>query len=144
MDMKNTFNRYYFTNMQVFGALLFCHILMASVPFIRWQSDGYFSLILFFQACIAMPLIMYVIFIVLLGSWLFEKVVISTKGIEILFFKKSIKKIDWDVILSIEKTCHMKNPALKIQLSNEEEIYLDDRKPIRQAIEFYSGKQFEI
>lgn len=139
--MKNKFNRYYFLNVQSFGALLFCHILMTSVPFIRWQSDGYFSLILFFQACIVMPIVMYLIYVGILGYWVFQKVVIKNEGIEILFFKKSIKKVDWNTILSIEKTCHMKNPALKIELPNNEAIYLDNRKPIRRAIEFYSGKQ---
>ena len=73
--------------------------------------------------------------------WVFRKVVINNEGIEIFQFKKCIKKVDWDMILSIEKACHHRNPGLKNQLPNEEEIYLDDRKPIRQAIEFYSGKQ---
>ena len=141
--MKNKFNRYYFLNIQSFGALLFCHILMTSVPFVRWQSDGYFSLILFFQAGIILPLVMYITFTGLLGYWAFQKVVIGAKGIEILLFKKCIKKIDWDEILSIEKTSHMKNPALEIELLNEEVIYLDNRKPIRQAIEFYFGKQIK-
>ena len=139
--MKNKFNLNYFTNVYLFGTLMFCHILTISVPLVRWQSDGYFSLILFFQACIALPLMMYVVFIVVGIDLIFQKVVISTKGIEILFFKKSIKKIDWDTILSIEKTSHNRNPALKIQLPNEEAIYLDNRKQIRQAIEFYSGMQ---
>ena len=140
--MKNKFNRYYFLYIQSFGALLFCHILMTSVPFVRWQSDGYFSLILFFQAGIILPLVMYITFTGLLGYWVFQKVVIGAKGIEILLFKKCIKKIDWDEILSIEKTSHMKNPALKIELQNAEVIYLDNRKTIRKAIEFYSNRTF--
>lgn len=140
-SMKNKFSRYYFLNVQTFGVLLFCHILMASVSFIRWKSDGYFSLILFFQTYIVMPIIMYIICVAILGYWVFQKAVIEKEGIEILFFKKSIKKVDWNTILSIEKTSHMKNPALKIELQNDEVIYLDNRKPIRRAIEFYSGKQ---
>ena len=136
--MKNKFNRYYFLNMQVFGTLLFVHMLMISVPLIRWQSDGEFSLVLFFQSCIIMPLIMYLIVIALGCYEIFQKIVINNEGIQIFRFKKCIKKVDWDTILSIEKTWHNRNPALKIELPNEEEIYLDDRKPIRRAIEFYS------
>ena len=139
--MKNKFNKYYLLTMQVFGTLLFCHMLMISGPFIRWYRDGEFSFELLLQFGIIMPLMMYV-FCIAVGCYgIFQKVLINNEGIEIFFFKKSIKKVDWDVILSIEKSFHDMNPALKIELPNEEEIYLEDRKPIRQAIEFYSGKQ---
>ena len=97
------------------------------------------SIFLFF-ALSCMPFLVYICFA---PGLTFQKVIINNEGIEIFFFKKSIKKIDWDMILSIEKTCHMKNPALKIELPNEEEMYLDNRKSIREAIQFYSGKQIK-
>ncbi len=139
--MKNKFNRYYFLNMQMFGTLLFVHMLMISVPLICWPSNAEFSLVLFFQICIILPLIPSLMYICLGCYWVFQKVIIYNDGIEIFWFKKCVKKVDWDVILSIEKTSHNKNQALKIELPNEEFIYLDNRKPIRRAIEFYSGKQ---
>lgn len=139
--MKNKFNRYYFLNMQSFGTLLFCHVLMLIVPIYRMFSNEKFSFVLFLQIGIIVPLIMYLTYVAILGFWVFQKVVIDNEGIEIFFFNKSIKKADWNTITSIEKEYHMKNPALKIELSNDEVVYLDNRKPIRQAIEFYYGKQ---
>lgn len=137
--MKNKFNRYYILNMQFSITMLLIHLLTIVAPISYLISGKNINLILFFQICIILPLIPSLVYICLGCYWVFQKVVINNEGIEILFFKKSIKKIDWDTILSIEKTSHMKNPALKIELPNEEAIYLDNRKPIRRAIEFYSN-----
>ena len=138
--MKNKFYLHFFYNLCTFISMLFILALLL-IGILYASSTGNsltFLQIVQFLTLALSPFILYVGF----GCfWVFRKVVINNEGIEIFFFKKCIKKVDWDVILSIEKTSHNRNPALKIELPNEEEIYLDDRKPIRRAIEFYSGKQ---
>ena len=124
--------------MQFSITMLLIHLLTIVAPLSYLISGKNINLMLFFQICIILPLIPSLVYICLGCYWVFQKVVINNEGIEIFQFKKCIKKVDWDIILSIEKACHHRNPGLKIQLPNEEEIYLDDRKPIRRAIEFYS------
>lgn len=140
--MKNKFNRYYFFNIQFCISMLLIHLLTIVAPLSYLISGKNINLLLFFQICIILPLIPSLVYICLGCYWAFQKVVINNEGLEILFFKKCIKKVDWNTILSIEKTSHMKNPALKIELQNAEVIYLDNRKTIRKAIEFYSNRTF--
>lgn len=71
----------------------------------------------------------------------FQKVIINSEGIEIWLFKRCIKKYTWNSISKIENSHHMRNPALKITLQNDEVFYLERRKPIIRVIEFYSNKQ---
>lgn len=121
--------------------MVLIHILMTIVPLGYLISGKNINIILFFQICIILPLIPSLMYICLGCYWAFQKVLINSDGIEIFFFKKSIKKVNWGTVFSITQTNHNKSPSLKIELSNEDVIYLDNRKPIRQAIEFYSGKQ---
>lgn len=139
--MKNKFNRYYFLNMQFSITMLFIHILMIVAPLSYLISGENINLILFFQICIILPLIPSLIYICLGGYWIFQTLTINREGIEIFFFRKSIKKVYWNTIASICKTYHNKSPSLKVALSNGNAIYLDNRKPIIQAIEHYSGKK---
>ena len=141
--MKNKFNRYFFLNMQFSITMVLIHVLMTIAPLAYLISGKNINIILFFQICIILPLIPSLMYICLGCYWVFQKVLINSDGIEILFFNKSIKKVNWDTVLSITQTNHNKSPSLKIELSNEDVIYLDNRKPIRQAIEFYSNKQID-
>ena len=140
--MKNKFYQYFFNNLCLLIGILWLLVLILfaslaysienSLSFTFWELLHVVALaVVPFIGCFS------------LGSyWLLRKVVINYEGIEIYFFRKSIRKIDWNTILSIEKTSHMKNPALKIELQNAEVIYLDNRKAIRKAIEFYSDRTF--
>ncbi len=139
--MKNRFNLYYFLNMQLFITMLLIQTLMIVTPLSYLISGENINLILFFKICIILPLILSLVHICLWGYWIFQTVTINRDGIEIWLFKKCIKKCTWNSVLKIEYSSHMKNPALKITLQNEDVFYLDKRKSIIQAIEFYSNKQ---
>ncbi len=75
--------------------------------------------------------------------WIFQKVIITKEGIQIVFGKKVIKKCIWVEVQVIEEAVVMRNPALRIKLLNGSEIHLDKRKNIMKAIEFYSKKATE-
>lgn len=139
--MKNKFYRYYRANIETVIALVCVHILMLIVPLYRWFVDGKFPFIGFLQFGIIAPLIIYFMCFGFLFFVVFQTVIINSYGIEICLFQKCIKKYSWNKISSIEETWFMGGPALKIISANDDEIYLEKRKVIIQAIEFYSGKQ---
>ena len=70
--------------------------------------------------------------------WIFQMVIINEKGIQIVLFNKIISYYTWQEIESIEETSIMKNPALRIKITNGSEIHLDKRKKIILAIEYYN------
>lgn len=142
--MKNKFFRYYFLNMQFAIAMVFIQVLTMIAPLSALISGDGISIVLFFQICVIAPLIPSFLYACLGCYWAFQKVVINSDGIEIFFLKKSIKKVDWTTVSSIRKTNHNKCPSLEIELSNKDLIYLDNRKPIIRAIEYYSGKNHLI
>ena len=141
--MKNKFNRHFLKNMQTGGTLVFVHILALTVPFIRWYRDGEFSFELFLQFGIIIPFILYLMYFGVGFYCVFQTVIINNEGIEIWLFKKCLKKYPWNKISRIEESWHMRNPALKITLVNDYEIYLEKRKPIIRAIEYYSAIKIE-
>lgn len=71
--------------------------------------------------------------------WIFQTVTLNEeKGIIISLFKKVIKQVSWNEITNIEKTSHLRNPALRFILNNGEYFYLDDRNKIIHQIALYS------
>ena len=86
-------------------------------------------------------LLITILFFIIGFYWIFKMVEIGNCGITIKLMNKTLRDYPWDEISSITKTIYMKNPALKIEIANEKPIYLDDRKSIIRAIEFYSDKQ---
>lgn len=141
--MKNKFNRYFLSNIQTVGTLVFCHILMLIVPIFRWFSDGKFSFVLFLQFGIILPLVVYLLYFGFGFYGVFQTVIINSEGIEIWLFKKCLKKYSWSSISSIREDWHMRNPALKVTLGFDNEIYLENRKSIVRAIEYYSDIKIE-
>ena len=66
--------------------------------------------------------------------WIFQKVIITENSIMIVFLGRTIREYLWTDVANIEKSYHLRNPALKITLQNGNFLYLDDRKKIRYAI----------
>ena len=93
------------------------------------NNNGFIILIV-----IAILLIMY---FVIGFYWIFQMVIINEKGIQIVLFNKIMSSYTWEEIESIEETSIMKNPALRIKITNDSEIHLDKRKKIILAIEYY-------
>ena len=81
-----------------------------------------------------------IMYFVLGFYWIFQKVIIDEKGIQIVLLNKKLRSYLWEEILSIEETFIMKNPALRIKTSNVSEIHLDNRKNIMRSIEYYKTK----
>ena len=140
--MKNKFNQYFFSNLCNFIAWLFVIVLLFIALLYSSSIDNSFTLgqISLFLVLSIVPFLLY---ICLAPHLVFQKVIINSEGIEIWFFKKCIKQYTWNSILKIENSNHMKNPALKITLQNENVFYLDKRKAIIRVIEFYSNKRVE-
>ena len=138
--MKNKFNRYYRTNIET-GLVLVCiHVMLLSVTIYLWLRDGEVPYIELFLIA---PLILYLMYFGLGFYGVFQTVIINSDGIEIWLFKKCLKKYSWSRISSIQESWHMRNPALKITLVNDNEIYLEKRKSILRAIEYYSDIKIE-
>lgn len=141
--MKNKFNRHFLKNMQMGGTLVFMHILVLTVPFIRWYRDGEFSFELFLQFGIIIPFILYLMYFGVGFYWVFQTVIINNEGIEIWLFKKCLKKYPWSSILRIQEYRYMRTPSLKITLGFDNEIYLEKRKSIVKTIKCYSDIKIE-
>ena len=75
--------------------------------------------------------------------WIFKMVDIDSKGITISILNKTIQKCSWEEVKNIYKCSYMKNPALKIELTNGRNIYLDDRRCIRVVLKYNCGKEFK-
>lgn len=135
--MKKRFIKNLYQNLSNGGAvLLFDIILIAGgcISLTEPQPNG--GWIMF-----PMTLFITMLFFFIGFYWIFKVVDIGNHGITIKLLNKTIRDCPWSEILSISKTCYMKNPALKIVLSNEDILYLDDRKSIIRAIEHCSGRK---
>ena len=75
--------------------------------------------------------------------WIFQMVEIDEKGIEIKFFRKSIRTIKWDDVTEIKYTSVMRNPAYVLSIANARNLNLDSRKAIKNAIIYYSPKAMQ-
>mgnify|MGYP006941054996 CR=1 FL=1 len=62
-------------------------------------------------------------------------------GIKIILLRRTIKESGWEKIDTIEVATIMKNPAIRIKLTDGSEIHLDKRKSIIKIIEKYSQKK---
>lgn len=124
-----------------------------------YQSISYFSIIMIFVfflligfvaslnyennfgwLLLVISISLIVLFFLLGFYWIFQKVLINEKGIQIVFLNKIIKECYWKEIESIKEANIMKNPAIRIKLFNGSEIHLDKRKSIIAAIELCSNR----
>lgn len=134
--MKNKFFTRYLSLWQIFYVCLFL-----ATPFlvVLIKSRDTQILDLLFLTYIS------ILFMFTMCSYMLLKtIVINSEGIEIWFFKRNISKYSWSKILSIEKSNYMRNPVLEITLHNEEIIYVEYRKQIVRAIEYYANGKIQI
>ncbi|MBO5286934.1 MAG: hypothetical protein J6B34_02290 [Clostridia bacterium] len=133
--MKNTFYKNLFQSISVFLALFIVYIplIFGYIESLKHESDlGWILLVA--------PLSLFVLYFSLGSFWIFQKVVIDEMGIKIVLFRRVIRESKWEEIDTIEEANIMKNPAIRIILTNASEIHLDKRKSIIRAIEKYSQK----
>ncbi len=76
--------------------------------------------------------------------WIFQKIIISNFGIEVIFFNKVIKQISWENIESVEQGAVMKNPAYIIFVNNGKKLHLDSRKGIQRAIKHFCNDNAKL
>ena len=133
--MKHKFFKNLFQSISCFIGLLFGEALLL-VVFFAFDNKDKTVLNLLLLTFIIPALLFFTIGL----YWVFQKVIISKEGIKILFIKRVVKEYEWNEVECVEVSNYMKNPALKIILNDSSEFYLDKRKSIIRAIEFYSNK----
>ena len=71
---------------------------------------------------------------------IFQIVIIDEEGIKIILIKKVIKKCKWEEVKTMYKINNGYQTKVAIELFNKTEIYLEHRKKIVKAIEYYSKR----
>lgn len=71
---------------------------------------------------------------------IFQVVFIDESGISVMFFKKVVRKFEWNSIVLIKEASVLRNPAYSVIKNDGTEIHLDKRKKIKKAIEYYYKK----
>jgi hypothetical protein len=71
---------------------------------------------------------------------IFQVVFIDESGISVMFFKKEVRKFEWNSIVLIKEASVLRNPAYSVIKNDGTEIHLDKRKKIKKAIEYYYKK----
>lgn len=132
---KNKFYKNLYQSISYFSVIMIFvfFLLIGFVASLNYENNfGWILLV------ISISLI--VLFFLLGFYWIFQKVLINEKGIQIVFLNKIIKECYWKEIESIEDANIMKNPAIRIKLFNGSEIHLDKRNSIIAAIELCSNR----
>ena len=75
--------------------------------------------------------------------WIFQIIVIEKNGIEVRFFKITLRKIEWNEVEGIEYDSIMRNPAYIIKVKNSKNLNIDSRKKIKKALKYYGTKSIE-
>lgn len=102
---------------------------MFLATFIRLQAGDNFGWI-FLLIGILLP----VLYFLIGGYWLFQKVEICEEGIIVSLFGRCIKRAEWENIDHILFTLYAGNTAIIIKTKDGKKIILDWRKRIENAI----------
>ena len=133
--IKNKFFKNLFQLLSTLGGILIVYIIciFGYIASLKYESDlGWIILVA--------PLSLFILYFLIGFYWIFQKVIIDERGIKITLLNKIIKERKWNEIDIIEEANIMKNPAIRIKLTDGAEIHLDKRKSIIKVIETYSKK----
>ncbi len=136
MMLKQKFYKNLFQTLSTFGGICIVFIPALFGYFLSLKhgsNDGWIILVLCFSLIFLYFLIGF--------YWIFQKVYIDETGIKIILLRRTIKESGWEKIDTIEVATIMKNPAIRIKLTDGSEIHLDKRKRIIKIIEKYSQKK---
>ena len=136
--LKNKFYKNLFQSLSALGGIFIVYIpcIFGYIASIKYESDlGWIMLVA--------PLSLFILYFLIGFYWIFQKVIIDERGIKITLLNKIIKERKWNEIDIIEETNIMKNPAIRIKLTDGAEIHLDKRKSIIKVIEIYSQKKIK-
>ena len=137
--LKQKFFKNLFQSLSTLGGILIIYIpcIFGYIESIKYGSDlGWIMLVA--------PLSLFILYFLIGFYWIFQKVIIDDNGIRIILINKIIKECKWYEIDIIEEANIMKNPAIRIKLTDGAEIHLDKRKSIIKAIEIYSQKKIIV
>lgn len=135
--MKNKFLKNLFQLMCYIIAVSFVYAMIITVALIENVKEDAMSII------ILSYIIPSILSLSLGFYWIFQRVIIDETGVTVKIINKIIKHALWNEVESIEEDSFMRNPAYNIKIKDGSEIHLDKRKQIKNAIEFYSGKQIK-
>ena len=137
--LKQKFFKNLFQSLSTLGGILIVYIpcIFGYIESIKHESNlGWIMLVA--------PLSLFILYFLIGFYWIFQKVIIDERGIKITLLNKIIKERKWSEIDIIEEANIMKNPAIRIKLTDGAEIHLDKRKSIIKAIEIYSQKKIIV
>ncbi len=136
--MKFNKNLYYSLNVFIGVPCIFLFIeILFSIASIGYDFPLAEALVYVNLSMLAMLLL----HLVLGFKFIFQYVIIDDRGISVCFFKKTLQRFRWTDIASIQKSSFARIRSYKIVLQNENFIYLERRKAIKEAIEtYYSGE----
>ena len=137
--IKNKFFKNLFQLLSALGGILIIYIpcIFGYIESIKYESDLEWIMLV-------APLSLFILYFLIGFYWIFQKVIIDDNGIRIILINKIIKECKWYEIDIIEEANIMKNPAIRIKLTDGAEIHLDKRKSIIKAIEIYSQKKIIV
>ena len=137
--LKQKFFKNLFQSLSTLGGILIVYIpcIFGYIESIKYESNlGWIILVA--------PLSLFILYFLIGFYWIFQKVIIDERGIKITLLNKIIKERKWNEIDIIEEANIMKNPAIRIKLTDGSEIHLDKRKSIIKVIEIYSQKKIIV
>ena len=91
---------------------------------------------------IFVPVIVIVTFLIEF-YWIFQFVVIDEYGLSLFFLKKKIKQINWENVLSVEKTCINRHSYYSFTIKDEKNFNVNCRKSIKIAVLHYAPQNIK-
>ncbi len=134
--MKQKFYKNLFQSISYFSVIMLFEIILIAGYLVSLKFENNTGWILLIISFVLISLFFLIGF-----YWIFQKVNFDENGIKITFINKIIKECKWTDVLDIEIANIMRNPALRIKLTNGSEIHLDKRQCIIKVIEKYLQKK---
>ena len=128
--IKNLYNVISYLLLVIFFTLI---IIVMFICSLEYTNDTWFLLV------IAIGLLL--LFFLIGGYWIFQKVEIDYYGIKITLFKKILRDIKWEDVDTITYTSVARNPVYAISIKNSKQLNLDSRKKIITAIKYFSNEE---
>jgi len=136
--IKNKFFVYFLKLwIDLFGAIIILDLMFLSL-YIHGVFNGASNF--FLRVCLWTIFGFTTFYFVFLSFLIFQIVIIDEEGIKIILIKKVIKKCKWEEVKTMYLINNGYGTKVAIELFNKTEIYLEHRKKIVKAIEYYSKR----
>ena len=130
--MKNKFYKNLYQSLCAFGSFL-----LIFFPVII----GCFN-ILDFGFAIGVALLLFVLYFLLGGYWIFQKVEFNNEQIKITIFGKCVRVIKWEEINKVAYGSFARNSVYSFDIKGEKILRLDARKSLKKSMLHYCNNSF--